>query len=90
MNTIDRWSVDIYLNEADGETRAEARLAGRTAGGLRGHGTARCNPADWDVPEIGAELATARALSDLAHRLLDTAAADIEAVTHEHVELADR
>jgi hypothetical protein len=90
MNTIDRWSVDIYLNEADGETRAEARLAGRAAGGLRGYGTARCNPADWDVPEIGAELATARALSDLAHRLLETASADIEAVTHERVELADR
>jgi Domain of unknown function (DUF1876) len=90
MNTIDRWSVDIYLDETDGETHAEARLATRTTEGLRGRGSARCNPADWDVPEIGAELATARALSDLAHRLLDTAAADIEAVTHEHARLGDR
>jgi hypothetical protein len=90
MNTIDRWSVDIYLDEADGETHAEARLGMRETGGLRGRGRARCNPADWDVPEIGAELAAARALSDLAHRLLDTAASDIEAVTHEHARLSDR
>ncbi|WP_329259882.1 DUF1876 domain-containing protein [Actinoallomurus sp. NBC_01490] len=90
MNTIDRWSVDIYLDETDGETHAEARLATREADSIRGRGKARCNPADWDVPEIGAELAAARALSDLAHRLLDAAAADIEAVTHEHVTLADR
>ena len=89
MNTIDRWSVDIYLDEVDGETHAEARLATRATEGLRVHGKARCNPADWDVPEIGAELATARALSDLAHRLLDTAAADIEAVTHERTRLGD-
>lgn len=89
MNTIDRWSVDIYLDEVDGETHAEARLATRATEGLRGHGKARCNPADWDVPEIGAELATARALSDLAHRLLDAAAVDIEAVTHERTRLGD-
>jgi hypothetical protein len=90
MNTIDRWSVDIFVNEADGETHAEARLDTRATDKLRGYGTARCNPADWDVPEIGAELAAARALSDLAHRLLDIAAADIEAVTHERVKLGDR
>jgi len=43
---------------------------------------ARCSPSDQNVPEIGDELATARALSELAHKLLDTAAKDIEAVTH--------
>lgn len=90
MNTIDRWTVDILLNETEGETHAEARLITRSSDELRGRGTARCNPADWDVPEIGAELAAARALSDLAHRLLDTAAGDIEAVTHERVRLGDR
>jgi hypothetical protein len=90
MSTIDRWSVDIYLDETDGETHAEARLAAREAEALRGRGRARCNPADWDVPEIGAELAAARALSDLSHRLLEAAAADIEAVTHQRVKLADR
>jgi hypothetical protein len=89
MNTTDRWSVDIYLDEKDGETHAEARLTTHERAGMQGRGRARCNPADWNVPEIGAELATARALSDLSHRLLDRAAADIEAVTHEHVRLVD-
>lgn len=89
MNTTDRWSVDIYLDESEGETNAEARLTTRASEGLRGRGRARCNPADWDVPEIGAELAAARALSDLSHRLLDTAAADIEAVTHQRANLRD-
>lgn len=31
-----------------------------------------------DAPEIGDELAVARALSDLGHQLLDAAAGDIE------------
>jgi Domain of unknown function (DUF1876) len=87
MRTEDRWSVEVVLDEEDGETHAEARLITRDAEKVRGRGSARCNPADWDVPEIGAELAASRALSDLAHRLLDLAAADIEAVTHEHVRL---
>ena len=54
---------------------------------LTGEGTARRNPTDSDVPEIGDELATARALSDLAHQLLDAAAEDIGAITKEHVHL---
>jgi hypothetical protein len=41
------------------------------------------------VPEIGQELAAARALPALAHMLLDTAAGDIEDVTHAPVSLAD-
>jgi hypothetical protein len=89
MKTEDRWSVEVYLDEEDGETHAEARLVARDTEKVRGQGRARCNPADWDVPEIGAELAASRALSDLAHRLLDLAAADIEAVTHEHIRLND-
>lgn len=87
MELEDRWTIDIYLDERDGETHAEARLITRDTEKLRGRGRARCNPADWDIPEIGAELAASRALSDLAHRLLDSAATDIEAVTHEHVTL---
>lgn len=87
MELEDRWMVEIYIDERDGETHAEALLKTRDTEKLRGRGRARCNPTDWDVPEIGAELAASRALSDLAHRLLDSAATDIEAVTHEHVSL---
>ena len=45
---------------------------------LGGWGRARRNPADPDVPRVGEELAAARALSDLAHALLDEAADLIE------------
>ena len=34
-----------------------------------GHGRARLNPADREVAKIGVEIAVARALSDLAHKL---------------------
>lgn len=37
---------------------------------------------DSNVPEIGDELAAARALADLSHQLLDAAVQDIEDVTH--------
>jgi hypothetical protein len=39
------------------------------------------------VPEIGDELATARALADLAYQLLDVTAGDIEQFTHRPVHL---
>jgi hypothetical protein len=76
-----RWSVDIVIDEHEGRTRAEARLQAEAAT-LKGTGLARLNPNDPDVPEIGDELATARALSDLAHQLLHAAASDIESRTH--------
>lgn len=83
MITSQQWSVDIYIDEHDNQTRAEARLHTRDKTDLRGRGLARRNPHDSDVPEIGAELAASRALSDLAHHLLDAAVSDVEASTHE-------
>ena len=83
MTATKTWHVDIHIGERDGQTHAEARLRPGETVTLAGSGTARLNPADRDVPEIGDELATARALSDLAHRLLHTAVEDIEALTHE-------
>ncbi|HSJ46072.1 MAG TPA: DUF1876 domain-containing protein [Euzebyales bacterium] len=85
MQIAKQWSVDIYLTElsdaAGVRTHAEARLHTQDATDLRGRGDARKHPADRDVPEIGDELAAARALSDLAHQLLHAAAEDIEGVT---------
>ena len=48
---------------------------------------ARLNPHDPDVPEIGDELAAARALSDLAHVLLEAAADDLSGVLLKPVRL---
>jgi hypothetical protein len=81
------WSVQIDLGEHDGMPRGVARLHTGDRTSLTGTGLARLNPADPDVPEIGDELASARALSQLAHALLEAAAEDISGVLHESVEL---
>ena len=82
------WTVEIFIGEQDGKTHAEARLSSeKSARQLTGEGTARLSPEDRDVPEIGDELAASRALSHLAHQLLDAAADDIGAMTQEHVHL---
>jgi hypothetical protein len=81
MQALKRWSVAIEIDEHEGRTRAVARLdAGATE--LTGVGLARCNPEDRDVPQIGDELAVARALSELSHQLVDATASDIEQITH--------
>ncbi len=88
MQAMKRWNVAIEIDEQDGRTRAVARLEGGAAE-LTGVGLARRSPEDPDVPQIGDELAVARALSELSHHLLDATASDIERVTHQpaHVRL---
>jgi hypothetical protein len=81
MTETTRWNVSIDIDEHDGRTRATARLHTRDSDRLVGVGLARLNPADRDVPEIGEELATARALSELSHQLLHAVAEDIEQAT---------
>lgn len=78
MHEAKRWTVSIDIDEYEGRTRAVARLHTRDSDRVVGTGLARLNPADRDVPEIGDELAAARALSELTHRLLDIAAGDLE------------
>ncbi|MEV0071020.1 dsRBD fold-containing protein [Amycolatopsis sp. NPDC050768] len=82
-----QWHVEVFLSENEGRTNATARLDTGSGATLDAAGTARLNPVDRDVPEIGDELAAARALSALAHRLLDVAAEDIEGITHEPARL---
>ncbi len=85
MTAMKRWQVEIYVGEDEGRTYAEARLHTDLGDRLVGIGRAKLNPTDRDIPEIGDELAVARALTDLGHRLLVTAAGDLEAVTPERV-----
>ena len=89
MSIAKRWTVEIRIDEHEARTRAEARLHTDDRTNLVGVGQARLNPADRDIPEIGDELAAARALSDLAHLLLDAAATDIEGVTHAPAQLTE-
>ncbi|MDT3446689.1 MULTISPECIES: DUF1876 domain-containing protein [unclassified Pseudofrankia] len=81
------WTVDVFLTEGEGLTRAEAVLHCGTDRELRGAGHARRNPDDREIPAIGDEVAASRALADLARALRSTAAGDIEDVTgaHAHV-----
>ena len=87
MNMKNDWSVSLSVGEIDGQTRAEARLVIAGGNQLVGHGQARRNPADQEIARIGAQIAAARALSDLAGQLLHAAAAAIEDVTHERAHL---
>jgi len=84
---VHAWSVELLIGEREGHTHAEARLHTNDATHLTATGRARLRPSDRDVPEIGAELAAARALADLAHQLLQAAVDDIEGITHEPVTL---
>ncbi|MEU6538503.1 DUF1876 domain-containing protein [Streptomyces sp. NPDC047000] len=73
------WRLHLYLAEDEDEGTTKARVVLDTkTGSVTGTGTARRNPADSDVPEIGDELAAGRALHDLARRLLATAEDGIE------------
>jgi hypothetical protein len=81
------WNVVVDIDEHEGRTRAVARLQADDMEQIVGVGTARLNPEDRDVPQIGDELATARALSELSHRLLHAAAEDIEGITHQPAHL---
>ena len=87
MSIGERWSVDLSAQESEGETVAVARLNMDGDEHLVGRGRARLNPLDQGVEKIGAEIAVARALSDLAHRLLHAAAVDVEGMTHERARL---
>ncbi|MGY1708805.1 DUF1876 domain-containing protein [Geodermatophilus sp. SYSU D00758] len=87
MHEAKQWTVRIDIGEHDGRTRAVAHLQTQDTDALVGVGFARLHPADPDVPEIGDEIAGARALSDLARRLLDTAGGDLEQVSGEPAHL---
>jgi hypothetical protein len=87
MRTVNRWIIEVMVGENDGRTFAAAELYDDIGNHLVGTGLARLHPADPDVPEIGDEIAVGRALTDLGRRLLATAAADLEVITDEPVEL---
>jgi hypothetical protein len=87
MDEVKTWTVTVDIDEHDGHTRAVARLHTRDTDTVVGVGLARLSPSDRDVPEIGDEIAVARALSDLSHRLLRAAAEDVEQVSGEPAHL---
>jgi len=64
--------ITVGLVEDGTQTRAVVAYAlGEQQ--FEGVGLARRSPEDPSVPEVGEELASSRAFSDLAHQLLDAA-----------------
>jgi hypothetical protein len=88
MPAMKRWNVEILIGEVDARTYAEAQLYDEIRDNIVGTGEARVGPGEPNIPDIGDEIAVARALSDLGHRLLVAAAGDLEEATHERVRLA--
>lgn len=76
------WTIELSFDEDADYTQAIATLRTPDNRELRGMGQARRNPDDRPVPSIGEEVAGARALSSLAHELLDYAANEIEVNVH--------
>jgi hypothetical protein len=72
------WTIEMRFEEDADRTHAVAVLRTPAGQELRGHGQSRRNPVDRPQPLIGEEVAGARALSNLAHELLEYAAAEIE------------
>lgn len=80
------WTLELVIDEDARETEAKAMLrVGEWEVG--GWGRARRAPTDSDRPRIGEELAVARALSDLSHKLVDAAASEIEKFEGHRVEV---
>ena len=80
------WTVNISFTEEGDRTRADAILD-LASQKFHGFGQAKRAPADPNVPVVGQDLAAARALSDLSHKLLEAAAERIESFEGHPVKL---
>ncbi|MHA6800799.1 DUF1876 domain-containing protein [Bounagaea algeriensis] len=87
MNETHTINLDLQVVEQGSKTTCDVGFTMPNGQIVHGHGTARRHPDDPEVPQIGDEIATARALFELAHKLLDTAAADIGQQLNRHVRL---
>jgi len=78
---VTTWTVTVQVYEHGDETAARAVLHAGAEHDLVGRGTAHRNPHDAAVPEIGDEVAVARALHQLADGLLSAAYDDMAGVS---------
>jgi hypothetical protein len=84
---VREWQVRVSIFESGDDTSANVVLLSEAPTHLTARGQSHRGPRDTSVPEIGDEVAVARALRHLADQLLDTATQDVEAVTGEHTHL---
>jgi hypothetical protein len=76
------WQIEVQLYESDRGCTAHAVLRSGEAPPLHGDGQAHRREGEPNVPEIGDEIAAARALHHLADHLLATASSDLSTALH--------
>jgi hypothetical protein len=84
---VREWHVRVSIFESGDDTSANVVLLTEAPTHLSARGQSHRGAADPFVPEIGDEVAVARALRHLADQLLDTAAQDVATVTGEPAHL---
>ncbi len=80
-------TLNVQVVEAGTKTTADVSMTTASGRALHGHGSARRHPDDPSLPQVGDEIAEARALSELAHKLLDIAAHELGDQLHRRVNL---
>jgi hypothetical protein len=80
---VREWQVRVSIFESGDDTDANVVLLSDAPTHLTARGESHRSTKDRSVPEIGDEVAVARALRHLADQLLETASHDIEALTGE-------
>ncbi|MEV6163503.1 DUF1876 domain-containing protein [Streptomyces sp. NPDC052052] len=78
MKTPAGWHVDMEFEEDTHRTRAAALVRLPDGNEVRSHGYASRHPSDKDQPRVGEEIAGARALNELAMKMLTKAHDEID------------
>jgi hypothetical protein len=78
MKTAVGWHIELEFDEDDNRTRAAALVRLPDGSEVRAHGYASRHPSDSNQPRVGEEVAGARALNELAMKLLTKAHDEID------------
>ncbi|MDL5202089.1 DUF1876 domain-containing protein [Streptomyces sp. ALI-76-A] len=81
MHTVVGWHIELEFQEDDQRTRAAAMVRLPDGTEVRTHGHANRHHTDANQPRVGEEIAAARALNELAMRLLTKAHGEIDEVS---------
>jgi hypothetical protein len=84
---VREWNVRVSIFESGDETSANVVLIADAPDPLSARGTAHRSSHDVGVPEIGDEVAVARALRHLADKLMETAETDVSVMTGEEAHI---